>query len=255
MYELAERLIRTLQERIASRTEELMKPITWLPCIALLLSAADDDGAICGNVTGERDGLFHTFWHEGGEGCLTLAGNGTYQVRWKLGPKGNLVAGRGWRRGAADRLVGYRVKRFDPGTNGYLTLYGWSKNPLVEYYVVDSWGDFTPPGSGAVPLGTVHSDGGTYLVYRMRRIEQPSIAGTTSFDQYWSVRTERRPLGRNSTITFANHVAAWRRAGMKLGSLDYQVFATEGYGSTGASTIILWDAHSHQQQQRRPKNK
>ena len=223
-----------------------MKPITWLPCIALLLTAAGDDRAICRNATGERYGLFHTFWHDSGEGCLTLARNGGYHVRWTLGPQGNLVAGRGWRRGAADRIVGYRAKRFDPGVNGYLTLYGWSKDPLVEYYVVDNWGGFTPPGPGAVPLGTVHSDGGTYRVYRMRRIEQPSIAGTASFDQYWSVRTARRPLGRDSLITFANHVAAWRRAGMKLGSLDYQVFATEGFGSTGASTVVVWNARSHQ---------
>jgi len=225
-----------------------MRSITWLLCIMLLLSAASDDGrTICRNATDERDGLFHTFWHDSGEGCLTLVRDGGYQVRWTLGPQGNLVAGRGWRRGAADRVVGYRAKSFDLGANGYLTLYGWSKNPLVEYYVVDSWGGFTPPGPTAVPLGTVDSDGGIYLIYRMRRIEQPSIAGIASFDQYWSVRTERRPLRRNSIITLANHVAAWRRAGMELGSLEYQVLATEGFGSTGASMVSLWDAGSHQQ--------
>ncbi len=221
-----------------------MKLIMWLPCMALLLTAAVGDEAICRNVTGERDGLFHTFWHDSGEGCLMLARNGGYRVRWTLGAQGNLVAGRGWRRGAADRVVGYRAMQFDPGANGYLTLYGWSKNPLVEYYIVDSWGEFTPPGPSAVPLGTVHSDGGTYRVYRMRRIEQPSIAGTASFDQYWSVRTERRPLGHDSIITLANHLAAWRRAGMRLGTLDYQVLATEGFGSTGASAVSLWDARS-----------
>lgn len=221
-----------------------MKPITWLPCMMLLLTAAGDNGAICRNVTGERDGLFHTFWHDSGEGCLTLTRDGGYQVRWTLGSQGNLVAGRGWRQGTADRVVGYRARRFVPGANGYLTLYGWSRDPLVEYYVVDSWGGFTPPGPSAVPLGTVNSNGGTYRIYRMRRIEQPSIAGTATFDQYWSVRTERRPLGRDNVITLATHVAAWQRAGMKLGSLDYQVLATEGFGSTGASMVSLWDVHS-----------
>ncbi|WP_198930442.1 glycoside hydrolase family 11 protein [Sphingomonas sp. Sph1(2015)] len=213
--------------------------------MALLLTAAGDDGTICRNVTGDRDGLFHTFWHDRGEGCLTLASNGSYQVEWALESQDNLVAGRGWRRGSADRIVGYRAGRFNPGSNGYLTLYGWSKSPLVEYYVVDNWGDFTPPGPSAVPLGTVQSDGGTYRIYRMRRIEQPSISGTASFDQYWSVRTERRPIRRDSIITLANHVAAWRRAGMTLGSLDYQVLATEGFGSTGASAVRLWDQRGH----------
>jgi len=219
-----------------------MKPIRWLPRIALTLIAAGDDGTICRNVTGNRDGLFHTFWKDSGEGCLTLDRKGGYAVRWALGRRGNLVAGRGWRKGAADRIVRYRATRFDPGSNGYLTLYGWSRNPLVEYYVVDGWGAFTPPGSGAVSLGIVQSDGGTYRIYRTRRIDQPSIAGTATFDQYWSVRTERRPLDRDNIITFANHVAAWRRLGLTLGSLDYQVLATEGFGSTGESAISLSDA-------------
>ena len=223
-----------------------MRPITWLPFMALLLTAAGDDGTICRNVTGDRDGLFHTFWHDSGEGCLTLAHDGSYEVQWALGSKGNLVAGRGWRRGSADRVVGYHARRFSPGLNGYLTLYGWSRNPLVEYYVVDNWGGFVPPGPTAVPLGTVKSDGGTYRIYRMRRIEQPSIAGTATFNQYWSVRTERRPVGRDNIITLANHFDAWRRAGMILGSLDYQVLATEGFGSNGESAVRLWDERSRQ---------
>lgn len=221
-----------------------MRPNTLLPCMALILTAAGDDATMCRNATGDRNGMFYTFWRDGGAGCLTLTSGGGYEVRWTLGPQSNLVAGRGWRRGSADRIVGYRVRRFDPGSNGYLALYGWSKDPLVEYYVVDGWGEFTPPGPGAVPLGTVRSDGGTYRIYRTRRINQPSIAGTATFDQYWSVRTKRRPAGRDDAITFANHVAAWRRAGLRLGSLDYQVLATEGFGSTGAASIGLWDARA-----------
>lgn len=218
-----------------------MGRIAWLPCMALLLIAAGDDDSICRNTTGDRDGLFHTFWHDGGNGCLKLVGDGGYQVRWTLGPGENLVAGRGWRRGSTDRVVGYRARRFDPGSNGYLALYGWSVDPLVEYYVVDDWGGFTPPGPRAVPLGIVRSDGGTYRIYRTRRVAQPSIAGVATFDQYWSVRIGRRPSGRDGNITFANHVAAWRSSGMTLGQLDYQVLATEGFGSTGASTIDLWE--------------
>lgn len=223
-----------------------MKSIVWLPCIAFILAGASDNAAICTNGTGDRDGLFYSTWHDSGQGCLTLTHDGGYQVRWTLDRQGNFVAGRGWRRGAFDRIVGYRVRHFDPGSNGYLTLYGWSKNPLVEYYIVDGWGDFTPPGPSAVPLGTVRSDGGTYRIYHTRRIEQPSINGTATFDQYWSVRTERRPIGRNSTITTSKHFAAWRRVGLVLGSLDYQIMATEGFGSKGRSEITLWDARVRQ---------
>ena len=192
---------------------------------------------VCRNRTGMQDGFFYTFWHDAGDSCLTLGHKGRYATRWALGEDGNLVVGTGWRTGSPDRVVTYQAGAFEPGRNGYLTLYGWSRDPLVEYYVVDSWGDFTPPGPDAVPLGTVESDGGTYRLYRTRRVEQPSIAGTATFDQFWSVRTAKRTLGAENTITFANHVAAWARVGLVLGTMDYQVLATEGFGSTGRSDV------------------
>ena len=170
---------------------------------------------------------------------MELRDAGRYSVRWQLGKQGNLVAGRGWAKGSPARIVHYKARIFEPGTNGYLTLYGWSTNPLVEYYVVENWGDFTPPGPGAELLGTVTSDGGTYRVYRTQRVNQPSIAGNATFFQYWSVRTTKRPSGGDYSITFSNHVAGWRKLGLHLGTLDYQVLATEGFGSDGRSDVSV----------------
>ncbi len=209
--------------------------------VAAALTLGADATTLCGNATGVERGYFHSVWHDGGTGCLTLGPGGDYRVRWQLGKQGNLVAGRGWATGAVDRVVHYTARAFVPGANGYLALYGWSTDPLVEYYVVDDWGGFTPPGPEAVALGQVVSDGGTYRLYRTRRVGQPSIAGTATFDQYWSVRTERRRDPGRRAITFARHVAAWRGAGMRLGRLGYQILATEGFGSTGRSDIGVAD--------------
>jgi endo-1,4-beta-xylanase len=105
---------------------------------------------------------------------------------------------------------------------------------------VDSWGTaFKPPGHSPV-IGTIVSDGGTYEIYRTQRVQQPSIRGRQTFYQYWSVRTEKRPLGAPATITFGNHVKAWRALGLKLGRMDYQVMATEGFGSSGGSDVTVW---------------
>lgn len=196
---------------------------------------------VCRNQTGTQAGFFFTFWKDGGEACMMLGPKGHYSTRYDLSGHKNLVAGKGWKTGSPTRKIGYRAASFDAGANSYLTLYGWSVDPLIEYYVVENWGTgFKPPGHGAPVLGTVESDGGTYEIYRTQRVKQPSIRGRQTFHQYWSVRTERRPLGAKARITFSNHVKAWRRLGMKLGRMNYQVMATEGFGSTGGSDVRVW---------------
>ncbi len=206
------------------------------------LAASSAQGPVdCIRGTGTHDGYFYTSWRDSGSACMTLGEGGNYRVTWELGERGNLVVGKGWATGSADRRVGYRASTFEPGSNGYLTLYGWTTDPLIEYYVVDSWSaDFTPPGEDAAVLGTVESDGGTYRIYRTQRVEKPSIRGTQTFYQYWSVRIEKRAQGGDNTITFANHVDAWRAHGLELGTMDYQVMATEGFGSSGRSDVAVW---------------
>ena len=54
------------------------------------------------------------------------------------------------------------------------------------------------------------------------------------------MRTPKKGFGAISgTITFANHVKFWASKGLKLGTPDYQVLATEGYQSRGSSDITV----------------
>ena len=207
----------------------------------LLLSLTQQSNAqtICNNQTGNNNGFFYSFWKSSGTGCITLGSAGNYSTSWSLGSSGNMVTGKGWNPGSASRTIGYNAGVWAPNGNGYLSLYGWSTNPLVEYYIVDSWGSFRPPGNGATSLGTVTSDGGTYNIYKVNRTG-PNIQGNGPFVQYWSVRTSKRPTGSNQTITFANHVNAWRSHGMNLGTMNYQILATEGFGSSGSSNVTVW---------------
>lgn len=48
-------------------------------------------------------------------------------------------------------------------------------------------------------------------LYEVVRSDAPSIEGTSTFNQYLSIRQSQRTSG---TITFANHVQGWADVGM-----------------------------------------
>jgi endo-1,4-beta-xylanase len=121
---------------------------------------------------------------------------------------------------------------YTPTGPGYLALYGWTRNPLIEYYVVDSY-DILAPGEPWTLKGNFTFEEGTYQLYTSTRVNKPSIEGTRTFQQYWSVRTEKRVGG---TITTQKHYDAWSKVGLKLGNHDYMIVATEGFTNGGNKT-------------------
>lgn len=208
--------------------------------ILVMLFVGLESGAetINTNQQSRHDGYFLSFWRDSGSVEMELGTRGNYGLSWNVS-KGNFVAGKGWRTGSSTRIVGYNASVWKPRGFGALALYGWTRKPLIEYYVVESWGNWRPPGGKAI--GRLKSDGGTYRIYRTQRVNAPSINGTRTFYQYWSVRTTKQRIGKNQRITFRNHVNAWSRLGLNLGTHNYQIMATEGYHSTGKSNITVWE--------------
>jgi endo-1,4-beta-xylanase len=183
--------------------------------------------------TGMNNGFFYSYWTDG-QGSITYNNDdaGTYDVTWSN--VGNFVVGKGWNPGSAHNVT-YSGTWNGASVNSYLSVYGWTKSPLVEYYIVESFGSYNP-SSGATKLGSIQSDGGTYDIYRLQRVNQPSIIGTATFYQFWSVRQAKRVGG---TVTVQNHFNAWAKSGLTLGTHDYQIVATEGYQSSGSAKITV----------------
>ncbi|KAH0578811.1 hypothetical protein H2248_003006 [Termitomyces sp. 'cryptogamus'] len=184
------------------------------------------------STTGTLNGYYYSLWMQTNTGATMNVGTGSYSLTWATSSV-NVVGGVGWMPGSA-RVINYSGTFNSPG-NGYLSVYGWTTNPLVEYYIVESYGSYNP-ATGLTSLGTVTSDGGTYNIYHNVRTNAPSIEGTTTFDQFLSVRTSKRVGG---TVTTANHFNAWASHGLRLGTHNYQILATEGYESSGSSSISI----------------
>lgn len=198
------------------------------------------DTVLTDNATGVEDGYDYELWKDSGNTTMVLTGGGTFSCEWSN--INNCLFRKGKKFGATQTYqeIGNITVDFEadyqPNGNSYLCVYGWTKNPLVEYYIVESWGSWRPPGVD--PMGEITVDGGVYDVYKSTRVNQPSIEGNTTFDQYWSVRREKRESG---TINVAQHFAEWEKLGLQMGNLYEAALNVEGYQSSGKATILKND--------------
>lgn len=201
-------------------------------CMTAVASAQ----TITDNGTGYNNGYYYSLYSSGGYATMTFPSAsqyaGNFQVNWS--GVTDVVGGKGWSSTGGNTVVGYNVGV----ANGYnnISVYGWTTNPLVEYYVCEF---------GSVVAGTykgsVTSDGHTYSTYEHQQVNQPSIEGTATFEQYldnWGGQS----VGTTGTVTTVNHYNHWKNLGMTLGSFNNElIFMGEAWGGkSGEINATVW---------------
>ena len=182
--------------------------------------------------TGTNNGYYWSLYREGGSASITFGSGGNFAISYSNVT--DVVGGKGWNPGSA-RNIGYNVGALS-GSYNFVGIYGWTTNPLIEYYVAEM-GSVT----GGTYINSVSSDGHNYSFYKQQRVNAPSIIGTATFWQYkdtWGGSS----TGSNRSVNMANHINNWRsRGGQGFGSYNYQVLALEAWGNkSGYINATVW---------------
>lgn len=203
-----------------------------------------------GQETGNCDGYSYEIWQEDtpNTSSMTLGSGGAFSTKWQCGPngsKGNFLARRGYNYGKNNpkhwQDYGNFTCDFDcewsagSAGNSRLCIYGWTQNPLVEYYIVEDWKNWVPSASnsGGTSKGTATIDGSTYDIFTCPR-DSYTIEGNKPFTQYFSVRKNPRSSG---VISIYKHFETWESLGMEMGGFYEVAFNVEGWESDGQANV------------------
>jgi hypothetical protein len=183
-------------------------------------------------------GYSYNLWSDGkGSGCMTVYGvDATFKANWTN--VGDWIARVGLsfdetktydKIGTFSSDFAYTMTGITSGGFGNIGIYGWSVNPLHEYYIAENWLGKKP---NFTKVGTFTIDGeGTYDVMTNTQTNQPNITGTNAtFVQFWSVRQTPRQCGH---VSISKHFAEWASLGLQLGNLEETRILVEGQNNSG----------------------
>lgn len=197
-----------------------------------------------GNSVGKISGTPWGFeqWYQGGTNSMTYYSNGTFKASWS--GSNDYLARVGFQyttdANKINEMIDHKTKHLavdykytktsQNAAYGYIGVYGWTRQPDVEYYIVDDW--YSQPSEDYIgpKFGEITVDGGTYTIHAFIRDGEPSKMGdATTFLQIFSVRKTARQCGH---IDISAHFNKWEELfhgqtenlpTSKKGRKDYQV--------------------------------
>jgi hypothetical protein len=183
------------------------------------LSNPVDGGRLRGYSSGSCGSYWYTHWTAGGSANFSCNGSNGFSLSFS---GASFVTGIGWSSGGS-RSISFSGSC--SGCNWGPGVYGWQRNPLIEYYI---------GRSGGSSAGSYSCDGSSYTLNIDRRYGQPSIDGTSDFDQY----NCNGP--RTGTKDMGCHFNGWRNLGKGGSSQDYMVVMVESWsGGSGSANVTI----------------
>ena len=140
-----------------------------------------------------------------------------------------------------ERSLGYEVE-YAPKGNSFIGVHGWTRDPLIEYFIVEGYGDWVLP-LDCKDQGSYCINDKTYDLYKQMVYDQPSIDGTATFARYWSVCTEScsKNYQTNYIKDYADlyrHFEAWEKLGLDMSGTLYEAcLYIENYRSSGSANV------------------
>lgn len=214
---------------------------------------------------GSAGGYDYELWSQDGVGNATMtlnpsdANGGTFSVEWS--GTVNMLARSGKRWGSNSTVtvqnVGNITAEFEVEWNStdnvkYVSVYGWGYydqqdipsgfSDEIEYYIIQDRGSYNPT-QGGKKFGSATIDGINYDFFTTDRNNQPSLSGTSTFKQYWSIPSNTSQHRTKGTISISKHFEAWAKAGMKMGklyevaSMKIESYTGQGGNARGSATV------------------
>jgi hypothetical protein len=193
------------------------------------------------NAGGTVDGQRWFMWFAGSGGCMTAYDGGAFKATWNN--SGDFLARTGLQWNETQTFEQYGTigadlaftKTGSGGSYSFIGIYGWSNNPLVEYYIVEnSFGNGPATPYATTQRGTFNVDGASYKIYSGQKTNQPSLHGTANFQQFFSVRQTPRQCGH---VSISEHFKQWQGMGMNLGKMSEARILVEAGGGSGSATF------------------
>lgn len=221
----------------------------------------------------DTSGIYWQVWSQDSEptSCITPGTGMTFGTRW--GGMTNHLARRGLYFGEGHGnsyqdyggfYANYEVDwqpDFVEGGNSNISIYGWTRDPVAEFYITENWYQWNHGMPGApedpqpVSYGNVIINGHLYELIKVTRENKPTPFGDMTFPQYVSVRQDRGSTSQTDnpggivrgSINIGQHFAVWHKTGeMPMNGELYEVaFNVESWNASGEAEVTSLDIYTN----------